>query len=126
VAPLAAAAAFLIVAVSVVGLPALDRAKSYAPLVDGARSRAPEEARWGVLDLQPGPFCLELDRDGLVTFTGGQRRGRAARRFAEEFGLVLFMTADDAREIEARIGVPLATLARRRVGHRDLVAVRGR
>jgi 4-amino-4-deoxy-L-arabinose transferase-like glycosyltransferase len=126
VAPLTAAVAFLFVTVSAVGLPALDRAKSYEPLVRMARSYAPEEVEWGLLDLQPGPFCLALDSDDLLTFAGDRRKAQAAEELAGNPKRVLFMRESDRREIEESLGTPIVTIARRVVGSRELVAVRGR
>jgi len=124
VAPLAAAVATLFFIVGVVGLPALDRAKSYGRLVEPVVGIAPPGTTYGLVGLQPGPFNVALDRHDLRLFDGPGRGRRALARMKVEPKLVIFVRPDDYRAILNKAEFPLAVLTSRRVGRREILAIR--
>jgi len=120
---LAAATATLLVAVSVVGLAALDRTKSYGRLVAPIARAASPETTWGLVELQPGPFNIALDRHDLRCFDGLSRGRRALKRMKEEPELVIFVRPDDYRAMLNKTEFPLTVLTSRRVGRREILAI---
>jgi len=123
VAPVAAATAVLLLVVGSSGLPALDRVKSYRRLVEPVVRKVPPEARYGLVELRPGPFNVALDRHDLERFDGLRRGRRALARMKEDPNLVIFVRPDDYRAMLNRTEFPLAILASRRVGRREILAV---
>jgi len=124
-APVCAATVFIVFALSVVVLPALDTVKSYAPLVREVRMAAPD-AEIGISGLAPGPFCLALLSDEVPSFDRMDPETTVAALLDEDRNLVVIVPRKDLGYWGNVAGEKLRMVAARQVGRRYLVAVRRR
>jgi 4-amino-4-deoxy-L-arabinose transferase-like glycosyltransferase len=121
--PVAAAWTFLVFALSVVVLPALDSVKSYEPLVDQVRMSAPE-AEIGISGLAPGPFCLALRSDRVPEFDRMDPAGTVAALRDPARDLVVIVPRRDLDHWGEDVLAGFEVVAARQVGRRFLVALR--
>ncbi|MEN8148735.1 MAG: glycosyltransferase family 39 protein [Planctomycetota bacterium] len=122
-APVAAAAAFLFVAIGAAGLPVIDRVKSYDRLVEPVAHSVGEAATFGLVKLRPGPFLVALDRHDLAIYEGPGHGRRALARMASDPGHVVFLEPGAYRAMLKKTKFPLVVIDARRVGRREILAV---
>lgn len=124
-APICASMAFLVFALGVVVLPALDSVKSYEPLVDQVRMSAPD-AEIGISGLAPGPFCLALESDRVPSFDRMDPASAVAALRDTTRRLVIIASRGDLSHWGDEVLDSLEIVAARQVGRRYLVAVRSK
>jgi 4-amino-4-deoxy-L-arabinose transferase-like glycosyltransferase len=121
--PVCAALAVLVAVISAAAMPALDRVKSYAPLVEPFRTSGLHAA---ILDLQPGPFCLSMDTGEVLVIDGEKKRRQACALLEADPTMVLFVTEAAADKIGKELEGRVRILSSRSVGRRRIVALTGR